>query len=80
MIFEIVFINNGEQGSNDTYNRKGVQVKSPSPVLQPLVLQCEIFGAIGLYIKYEREQGRNKRSDNEEVAEVADEVVHGWAL
>lgn len=80
MVFKIMIGDNAEQRSDNPHNGNGVKVKSPPAILQPLVLQRQVFGAIRLYINDEREECGNKRSDYKEVAKIADGVVHGWAL
>ena len=76
MIFKVVFVDNDKQRSDDAHHKYRMQIKTHSAILQPLVLQRQILGAIGLNVNDERENGSNKRSDDKEMAEVADEIVH----
>ena len=75
MVFEVVFINNGKQGNNNPQDGSGMEEESDPSILYPACSCINVFSPGSSPIAIRAHQRGDERSNDNEMAEIADEIM-----
>src|SRR6185295_13443149 len=75
MVFEVVVVNDGKQGNDNSQHGSGMKEKSDASILYPAFPGINVFGPGSSPVTVRTYQCGYERSNDNEMAEIADEIM-----
>ena len=75
MVFEVVFVNYGKQGNDNSQDGSGMKEKSDTPIFYPAFSCINIFSPVCSPVAVRTHQRGDERSNDNEMAEITDKIV-----